>query len=410
MNYTKEIEIAKDYVREFSKNREDLEENLTEKVLTAFRNHRVADMHLKSSTGYGYDDVGRDTLEEIVAEVFKAESALLRQQIASGTHAISLALFGALLPGDEYVSIGTPYDTLQKVIGAKNHVPCSLVEMGVRYREIDVDFENISYEQITSELNEDTKLVGIQRSRGYIWRNSLSITEIGKIIEAIRKKAPKAIVFVDNCYGEFVEDREPLEVGADMIAGSLIKNAGGGLAPSGGYIAGRKDLVDRAAARLTAPGIAKEVGSSLSSQRLYYQGFFMAPMIVGEALRGAVFTAALFNELGFEVSPKATDGRYDIIQGIRLGTEERLNAFCRGIQKYAPVDSYVTPVGWDMPGYNSKVIMAAGTFVQGASIELSADAPVLEPFNVFLQGGLSHKHTQIAVTNTLYDMAEQGLL
>ena len=411
MNLNVSIENAARKMDEFGAKRAKVEEANFAKVLNAFRKCRVSEINLKTTSGYGYGDVGRDTLEEIYAEVFCGEAALMRQQIVSGTHAIALALMSNLLPGDELVYVGTPYDTLHKAIGDLGDEPGSLIEMGVKYREIDFDFEKFDLQQIKDGINDNTKIMAIQRSKGYNWRKSLSIAEIGQIIEAAKSAYPDVIVFVDNCYGEFVEDREPLEVGADYMAGSLIKNPGGGLAPCGGYIVGRADLVDRAAARLTCPGIAKEVGASLGDQRLFYQGLYLAPQIVGEALRSAVFAAALLEDLDFEVLPKADDERTDIIQGIKWGREELLLAFCQGIQKYSPIDSFVTPLPWDMPGYTDQVIMAAGTFVSGASIELSCDAPVVPPdYNLYFQGGLSRYHGKIAIGNTVRDMIEKGLI
>lgn len=405
------IEQAACKMQEFGAKRAAVEEANFAKVLAAFRDCRVSEINLKTTSGYGYGDVGRDTLEEIYAHVFRGEAALMRQQIVSGTHAIALALMSNLLPGDELVYVGTPYDTLHKAIGDLGDEPGSLIEMGVKYREIDFDFEKFDLQQIADGINENTKILAIQRSKGYNWRKSLSVAEIGEIIKAAKAACPQVIVFVDNCYGEFVEDKEPLEVGADYMAGSLIKNPGGGLAPCGGYIVGRADLVDRAAARLTCPGIAKEVGASLGDQRLFYQGLYMAPQIVGEALRSAVFAAALMEGLGFEVLPAADDERSDIIQGIKWGREDLLLAFCQGIQKYSPVDSFVTPLPWDMPGYTSQVIMAAGTFVAGASIELSCDAPVVPPdYNLYFQGGLSRYHGKVAIGNTVRDMLEKGLI
>lgn len=411
MNLDKLIENAAEKMQEFGLKRTAVEEANFAKVLAAFRACRVSEINLKTTSGYGYGDVGRDTLEEIYAQVFCGEAALMRQQIVSGTHAIALALMSNLLPGDELVYLGTPYDTLHKAIGDLGAEPGSLLEMGVKYREIDFDFEQFDLRQVTEGITADTKILAIQRSKGYNWRKSLAVEEIGRIIQAAKSAYPEVIVFVDNCYGEFVEDREPLEVGADYMAGSLIKNPGGGLAPCGGYIVGRQDLVDRAAARLTCPGIAKEVGASLGDQRLFYQGLYMAPQIVGEALRSAVFAAALLQGLGFEVLPTADAERSDIIQGIKWGREDLLLAFCQGIQKYSPVDSFVTPLPWDMPGYTNQVVMAAGTFVAGASIELSCDAPVAPPdYNLYFQGGLSRYHGKVAIGSTVRDMIDKGLI
>lgn len=411
MNFEQLVEQAAAKMEEFGRKRAQVEEANFRKVLEAFRACRVSEIQLKSTTGYGYGDVGRDTLEEIYARVFRGEAALMRQQIVSGTHAIALALMGNLLPGEELVYLGSPYDTLHQAIGDQGKAPGSLLEMGVLYREIDFDFARFDLKQVQEGIGENTKILAIQRSKGYQWRKSLSVAEIEQIIAAAKEKKPDLIVFVDNCYGEFVEEREPLEAGADYMAGSLIKNPGGGLAPCGGYIVGRKDLVERAASRLTCPGIAGEVGASLGDPRWFYQGLFLAPQIVGEALCGAVFAAALLEALGFAVLPKAEEARTDIIQGIRWGREDRLLAFCQGIQKYSPIDSYVTPLPWDMPGYSSQVVMAAGTFVSGASIELSCDAPVVPPeYELYFQGGLSRYHGKIAISNTLREMSEKGLL
>lgn len=405
------IERAAEKMAEFGRKRSKTEEKNFAKVLNAFRKCRVSEINLKTTTGYGYGDVGRDALEKIYAEVFCGEAALMRQQIVSGTHAIALALMSNLLPGDELVYLGTPYDTLHKAIGDQGDEPGSMIEMGVRYREIVFDFEKFDLRQVTDGIHDDTKILAIQRSKGYNWRKSLFVDEIGQIIKAAKAKKPDLIVFVDNCYGEFVEDKEPLEVGADYMAGSLIKNPGGGLAPCGGYIVGRADLVERAAGRLTCPGIAGEVGASLGDPRLFYQGLYMAPQIVGEALRSAVFAASLLADLGFEVLPTADDDRCDIIQGIKWRREDLLLAFCQGIQKYSPIDSYVTPLPWDMPGYSDQVIMAAGTFVSGASIELSCDAPIVPPeYNLYFQGGLSRYHGKVAIGSTIRDMLEKGLL
>jgi len=380
------------------------------KILTAFRKYRISDLHLQSSTGYGYNDVGREGLEAVYAEVFQGEDALVRHQIVSGTHAITLCYFGNLFPGDELLAVGKPYDTLHKVIGSNKKELGTLRELGIKYREFPLENDgSINHDALIRAISPETKMVSLQRSKGYQWRPSLTIEEISKIVQAIRIKWPNIIVFVDNCYGEFVEDREPLEVGADLIAGSLIKNPGGSIAPCGGYIVGRKDLVERAAARLTAPGIGKEIGPSLGNNRLLYQGLFHAPHIVGEALWGAVFTAALCKGLGLDVMPLPDGKRTDIIQAIRMGNRERVIAFCRGIQGYSPIDSHVTPEAWDMPGYDDQVIMAAGAFVQGSSIELSADAPMREPYNVYMQGGTSRQHVKLAVSETIKDMINSGL-
>lgn len=380
------------------------------KVLDAMRRHKISENHLRDSTGYGYGDVGRDTLEQVYAEVLGAEACLLRQQIVSGTHAISLALLGNLLPGEELLYVGTPYDTLQKVIGLQGAAPGSLLEQGVLYREAEVDFGNPDKAEILAAIGPKTKILAFQRSRGYAWRPALSVAVMADIFKAVRAKHPNIIIFVDNCYGEFVEALEPVQVGADLMAGSLIKNPGGGLAPCGGYVAGRADLVERAACRLTAPGIGAEVGPSLLAARVFYQGLYFAPLVVQEALCGAEYTAAFCRELGFAVLPEVASPRADIVQAIRFNKPEPLIAFCRGIQKYSPVDSYVQPEPWDMPGYTDRVIMASGSFISGSSIELSADAPIRPPYIAYFQGGLNRYHAKIAVSRTFADMARDGLI
>lgn len=369
------------------------------KVLDAFHKARITEYHLKGSTGYGYGDSGRQAVEEVYASVFKAESALVRGQIASGTHAITLCLFGIMRPGDELLTItGKPYDTLEEVIGARGEAPGSLKDWGISYKQVDLtptgDFDK---ESIKSSINEKTKIVMIQRSRGYDWRPAFSISQIEDICNFVRVIKENVIIFVDNCYGEFVEEREPIEAGADIIAGSLIKNPGGGLAPTGGYIAGRESLVELAASRLTAPGIGGNVGATLNFNRYFLQGFFMAPHVVCEALKGAVFGAALFERLGYDVSPKFNESRSDIIQGIRFGNAQEMVAFCRGLQKGSPLDGHVVPEPGDMPGYDDKVIMAGGTFVSGSTIELSADGPLREPYAIYMQGGLSKEYTKLAL-------------
>lgn len=373
-----------------------------QKVLNAFAAERVSEHHLKGSTGYGYGDQGRDTLERVFARVLGAEAALVRGQIVSGTHAIALALFGVLRPGDELLSVtGRPYDTLEQVIGlnpqAASGAPTagSLRDWGVSYRQVDLRPDGApDFEAINTAINPKTKMVAIQRSRGYSWQPAQTLAGLKELIGYVKNRKPEIIVFVDNCYGELVEDREPTQVGADLIAGSLIKNLGGGLAPAGGYVAGRQELVTLAANRWTAPGIGGAVGASPDYNRLLFQGLFMAPHIVGEALQGAVFAAALFSELGFPVSPAYDQPRSDLVQAIQLGSAERILAFCRGIQLASPVDSYVTPEPWEMPGYQDQVIMAGGTFVQGSTLELSADAPLRDPYTIYLQGGLCREHVK----------------
>lgn len=369
------------------------------KVLDAFADNKVSEFHFKGSTGYGYNDEGRDNLERVYAQVLGAEAALVRNQIVSGTHAIVTALFGVLRPGDELLSVsGAPYDTLEEAIGIRGQAKGSMLEWGISYRQVELTVDgNFDLAAIKAAINAKTKVVMIQRSRGYAWRPSFTISDLTKVITYIKELRLDVIVFVDNCYGELVEDKEPIYAGADIIAGSLIKNLGGGLAPTGGYLAGKRAYVDQAANRLTAPGIGAEVGASLDINRLLYQGLFLAPQIVSEALKGAVFTSALFEELGFEVAPRYNEKRGDIVQSINLGSPQLLIAFCRGLQKRSPVDAHVQPEPAPMPGYNEQVIMAGGTFIQGSSIELSADGPLREPFAVYLQGGLSKHYIKIAV-------------
>ncbi len=377
------------------------------KILNAFQNHQASDFHLNGSTGYGYGDTGRDVLELIWADLFRAEKALVRSNIASGTHALALCLFGNLLPGDTFVSIsGMPYDTLQTIIG-HDREPGTLSELGVTHKVVELIDDEFDFAGIAQTVTPDTKMVCIQRSRGYSWRKSLTIAKIAEAIAFVKNINPNIICFVDNCYGEFVELQEPLEVGADLIAGSLIKNPGGGLAPRGGYVAGRADLVDRAATRLTAPGIAEDVGSALDFNRLAYQGLFMAPLIVEQAMKGAVFAAQLLEQLGYKVSPAASDMRTDIIQAIQLDTPDNVRRFCLGIQKASPLDAHVTPNDSEMPGYDDPVIMAGGTFVQGSSIELSIDGPMRAPYIVYMQGGLSAAHVIAGVVAAVGQMEQQ---
>lgn len=402
--------LAEQTMQEFSLRHAPIVEKNFARVLDAMREARISENHMKDSTGYGYGDVGRDALEEVYAAIFGAEACLLRQQIVSGTHAISLALLANLLPGDELLYVGSPYDTLQKIIGLHGETPGSLLESGALYREVDVDFNDLRADVIVDAIGPQTKILAFQRSRGYAWRPALDMEVLRGIIAAVRQRCPDIVVFVDNCYGEFVSDVEPIEVGADLIAGSLIKNPGGGIAPCGGYVAGRRDLVERAAARLTAPGIGAEVGCSLMPQRVFYQGLFLAPQIVGEALCGAVFTAAMLQNLGFQVSPRPDEMRSDIVEAVQFGRRDLLLEFCRGIQRYSAVDSYARPDPWDMPGYTDQVIMASGSFVSGSSIEISADAPVREPYIAYFQGGLSRYHAKLAVCRTLQDMQDAGLL
>ncbi len=374
-------------------------EQNTRKVLSAFQKHRVAESYFAGTTGYGYDDVGRDKLEEIYADIFGTEDALVRIGFANGTHAITCALFGALKPGDVLLSaVGAPYDTLLGVIGVVDKGPGSLKDWGVEYRQVDLlDNKPDLAGMAQAAADPRVKAVLIQRSRGYATRASLSVDEIGEMCRAIKAVNPHVSILVDNCYGEFVEEKEPTQVGADLVVGSLIKNPGGGLAPTGGYIAGRRDLVEGAAMRLTCPGIGKECGSTLGNNRLLYQGLFMAPHTVAQALKTAVFAARVMELLHYEVEPASSAVRHDIIQMIHMRQPEALQKFCKGIQMGAPVDSYVTPEPWDMPGYDNQVIMAAGAFIQGASIELSADAPMREPYTVYMQGGLTYESGKTGV-------------
>ena len=369
------------------------------KVLLAFQKHRISSEHFAYSNGYGYDDAGRDTLDAVYADVFGTEDALVRHYLLSGTHALSTALFGILRPGDTMVSLtGKPYDTLEEVIGISGEAGNgSLKDFGIGYEELPLQNGMLQIERFSEVLRHDTKLVYFQRSKGYEWRASLSVSTLEQAFRAVREICPDAIIMVDNCYGEFTETKEPTEVGADIIVGSLIKNPGGSLAPCGGYIAGKKDLIEKISYRLTTVGTGKEVGASLGTLRLLYQGFFMAPHIVSEALKTALFCSALFQLLGYEVCPKPHEKRTDLIQIVRFGDPDSVIRFCKGIQMGSPVDSFVTPVPWDMPGYNDPVIMAAGAFVQGASIEISADAPIREPYQVYMQGGITYESGKIAV-------------
>lgn len=380
------------------------------KVIAAMQKNRVSAACFAATTGYGYDDLGRDTLEKVYADVFHTEAALVRPQITCGTHALTVALSANLLPGDELLSpVGLPYDTLQEVIGIRES-PCSLAEYGVKYRQVDLLPDgSFDYENIRKAINEKTKLITIQRSKGYATRPTFSVTQIGELIAFCKNMKPDVLVMVDNCYGEFVETIEPSDVGADMVVGSLIKNPGGGLAPIGGYICGTENCVRRCAFRLSAPGLGQEVGANLGLMTALFQGFFMAPTVTAGAEKGAVFAANLYEPLGFRCVPSADESRHDIIQAVELGSEEGMIAFCAGIQAAAPVDSYATPLPWDMPGYNDKVIMAAGAFVQGSSIELSADGPIRPPYAVYFQGGLTWYHAKLGILMSLQKMVDAGL-
>lgn len=377
---------------------EAIAESNTLKVLNAMRAAKVSDAHFNTTSGYAYDDIGRMKIEELYASVFQTEAALVRTQFVSGTHALATVLFGILRPGDELLSItGAPYDTMQTVIGYATPTPGSLKEFGIEYDEVSMCDGKVDLETVKAKIKKNTKMVLIQRSRGYSMRDPLSIADIKKICSCVKAIKKDCICFVDNCYGEFVDTAEPTQAGADIMAGSLIKNPGGGVAPTGGYIVGRKDLVELAAYRLTAPGIGAELGASLANNRLILQGFFLAPHVVSQAIKGAVFASVFFSKLGYNTRPYPTDIRGDIIQAIELGSKEKLIAFCQGLQKYSPVDSYASPEPWDMPGYADQIIMAAGTFVQGASIELSADGPLRAPYTAYLQGGLTLEHSVIGI-------------
>ena len=381
------------------------------KVLWAMQKNKVSAACFVGTTGYGYDDFGRDNLERVYADVFHTEAALVRPQITCGTHALTIALSANLLPGDELLSpVGLPYDTLQEVIGIRPS-PCSLAEYGVTYNQVDLLPDGtFDYEGIRKAINPKTKMITIQRSKGYAPRPTFSVTQIGELIAFCKDIKPDLLVMVDNCYGEFVETIEPSDVGADMTVGSLIKNPGGGLAPIGGYIAGTKACVDRCAYRLSAPGLGQEVGANLGLMTSLYQGFFLAPTVVAGAEKGAIFAANLYEPLGFRCVPNATESRHDIIQAVELGSEEGMIAFCKGIQAAAPVDSFATPWPSDMPGYKDRVIMAAGAFVQGSSIELSADGPIREPYAVYFQGGLTWYHAKLGILNSLQKMVDAGLV
>lgn len=381
------------------------------KVLKAMQDNRVSDIHFAATTGYGYNDLGRDTLEAVYASVFHAEDALVRPQLISGTHALHVALSSNLRPGDELLSpVGKPYDTLEEVIGIRESVG-SLKEYGVSYQQVDLlEDGSFDFDGIRAAIRENTKMVTIQRSKGYATRPTLSVERIGELIRFVKSIKPDVICMVDNCYGEFVEEREPIDVGADMIVGSLIKNPGGGLAPIGGYIVGRKDCIERAACRLSAPGLGKEVGASLGLNQSFYQGLFLAPTVVAGALKGAIFAANVYERLGFEVVPNGSESRHDIIQAVTFGTPEGVIGFCEGIQAAAPVDSFVTPEPWDMPGYDAPVIMAAGAFVQGSSIELSADGPIKPPYAVYFQGGLTWYHAKLGILKSLQRLCERGIV
>lgn len=381
------------------------------KVIKAMQKNRVSEACLMGTTGYGYNDLGRETLERVYADVFHTEDALVRPQITCGTHALALALMSNLRPGDELLSpVGKPYDTLEEVIGIRPSRG-SLAEYGIAYRQVDLLADGgFDYENIKKAINEKTRLVTIQRSKGYQTRPTLSVLRIGELISFIKKIKPEIICMVDNCYGEFTEVTEPSDAGADLVVGSLIKNPGGGLAPIGGYLAGKKECIENAACRLTSPGLGREVGASLSALSAFYQGLFLAPSVTANALKSAVFAANIYEDLGFPVAPDGKESRHDIIQAVTFGKPEGVIAFCEGIQQAAPVDGYVTPEPWDMPGYDSPVIMAAGAFVSGSSIELSADGPIKPPYAVYFQGGLTWQHGKFGILKTLQKLVEKGII
>lgn len=381
------------------------------KVLSAFQNNRVSDTHFGTTTGYGYDDAGREVIDSIYAEVFGSEDALVRHNIISGTHAISLCLFGVLRPGDTVVSVtGKPYDTLEEVIGIRGEGCGSLKDFGINYKQVDLIDGMVDHNKIMLTIDRNTKAIMIQKSKGYDFRPSLTNVQIGEIIADVKKINPNIICIVDNCYGEFVERDEPSNYGADLVAGSLIKNPGGGLAPTGGYIVGKKSLIELVAYKLNSVGLGKHVGATLGFNRQILQGVFMAPHTVGESMVTALFCGAIFESLGFEVSPKTDEYRSDIIQAIKFGTEDGVIRFCQGIQKGAPIDSFVMPYPWDMPGYNHQVIMAAGAFTQGASIELSADAPIKEPYIAYMQGGLTFDSAYVGILLAMQNLLDNKII
>ncbi|WP_025680102.1 aminotransferase class I/II-fold pyridoxal phosphate-dependent enzyme [Paenibacillus massiliensis] len=414
--FSSEIEQVKERVEEKIQGRLREIDSIVDlnqwKVIEAFQRHQVSDFHFANSTGYAYNDRGREVLDLVYADVFGAEAALVRPHFASGTHTIATALFGVLRPGDELLYItGRPYDTLHKVIGHENDGTGSLADFGIRYREVALQADGeIDWSAVQQAISPTTKVIGIQRSRGYDWRASFTVAQIAEMIQQVKEMKPDVIVFVDNCYGEFTEKQEPTDVGADLMAGSLIKNPGGGIAETGGYICGKKEYVELAAYRLTAPGIGSEVGAMLGTTRHIYQGLFLAPTLVGQAVKGSVFAAAVFEEVGFESKPGWQEQRTDLIQAVSFTGAEHLIAFVQGIQRAAAVDSHVVPEPWDMPGYEHPVIMAAGTFIQGGSLELSADAPIRAPYIGYMQGGLTYSHVKFGVLMALQTMKDRNLL
>ncbi|GIN61642.1 hypothetical protein J27TS8_16350 [Robertmurraya siralis] len=416
LTYGKQLEkIMKEVEAQVQDLHKEIDERIDRnqfRVLSSFQHHRVSDSHFNPSTGYGYDDIGRDTLEDIYAEVFGGEAGLVRPQIISGTHAISISLFGVLRPGDELLYItGKPYDTLEEIVGIRGSGVGSLKEYGISYNSVPLTAEgDIDYPAIKQAMKPNTKMIGIQRSKGYANRPSFTVQQIKEMIDFVKKVNPNVVVFVDNCYGEFVEEIEPCHVGADLMAGSLIKNPGGGLVKTGGYIVGKKEWVEACAYRLTSPGIGREAGASLYSLQEMYQGFFMAPHIVGQALKGAILTAATLEKLGMNTNPKWDAVRTDLIQSVQFDEREKMVAFCQAIQFSSPINSHVTPYPSYMPGYEDDVIMAAGTFIQGASIELTADGPTRPPYVAYVQGGLTYSHVKIAICIALNHLLEKKLL
>lgn len=409
----KEITVdIESQIKDIQRKIEEITESNQLKILHSFRKHQVSDFHFTPSTGYGYDDIGRDTLEAIYADVFGGEAAIVRPQIISGTHAIATCLFGVLRPGDELLYItGKPYDTLEEVVGIRGSGNGSLKEFGISYNCVDLTSKGaIDFDEVAKKIKSNTKVIGIQRSKGYANRPSFTIGEIKEMIMFVKEIKPDVIVFVDNCYGEFVETMEPCHVGADLMAGSLIKNPGGGIVKTGGYIVGKDKLVDLASYRLAAPGIGKEGGASLYSLQEMYQGFFLAPHVVGQALKGAVFTSAILERLGFITNQKWNADRTDLIQSVEFNDEQKMIVFCQGIQLASPINAHVTPYPSSMPGYESDVIMAAGTFIQGASIEFTADGPIRPPYMAYVQGGLTYSHVKIGILTAIDHLINKGLL
>lgn len=407
IDFTASIE---DEIKETLNKYDDISAYNQLKVLNAMQKNKLSNIHFNWNTGYGYDDPGREKLESIYSDIFKTEDAIVRPIIVNGTHALTLCLTGILRPGDTILSIaGKPYDTLDEVIGITEKYNSSLKSIGVNYKQVDLaDNGNFKFDKIKKSIDNSTKMIYIQRSSGYSWRNSLTISSLEEVISYVKSIKSDIIVMVDNCYGEFIDYKEPTEIGADIMAGSLIKNPGGGLAVGGGYIVGRSDLIELVSYKMTSPGIGKECGLMFGQTRTMMQGLFLAPQTVAGAVKGAIYCARVFEKLNYEVNPKHDDPRSDIIQSIRLGSPEKVISFCKGIQAAAPVDSYVTPIPWEMPGYDSEVIMAAGSFIQGSSIELSADAPIREPYIVYFQGGLTYEHSKFGVIKALSNMIEEN--